>query len=149
MLADKIFYYRYSQIDEHKPAEFCSLALKNSLRLDLGLGYFSSASFHVLANGMAQFIVNGGKMNLYINQYMSEEDYELFKGKYDNYFDKRLVSSLFEMQKAFTTPNCTPDTLPTSEAIKDLHIEYTNMLTAIIDLLDGAKYLWEGDCHEQ
>ena len=47
------------------------------------------------------------------------------------------------------TPNCTPDTLPTSEAIKDLHIEYTNMLTAIIDLLDGAKYLLEGDCHEQ
>lgn len=27
--------------------------------------------------------------------------------------------------------------------------EYTNMLTAIIDLLDDAKYLWEGDCHEQ
>lgn len=49
MLADKIFHYSYSQIDEHKPAEFCSLALNNSLRLDLGLGYFSSASFHVLA----------------------------------------------------------------------------------------------------
>ena len=60
-----------------------------------------------------------------------------------------LYLQLLEMQKAFTTPNCTPDTLPTSEAIKDLHIEYTNMLTAIIDLLDGAKYLWEGDCHEQ
>ena len=60
-----------------------------------------------------------------------------------------LYLQLLEMQKAFTTPNCTPGTLPTSEAIKDLHIEYTNMLTAIIDLLDGAKYLWEGDCHEQ
>ena len=60
-----------------------------------------------------------------------------------------LYLQLLEMQKAFTTPNCTPDTLPTSEAIKDLHIEYTNMLTAIIDLLDGAKCLWEGDCHEQ
>ena len=60
-----------------------------------------------------------------------------------------LYLQLLEMQKAVTTPNCTPDTLPTSEAIKDLHIEYTNMLTAIIDLLDGAKYLWEGDCHEQ
>ena len=94
MLADKIFHYSYSQIDEHKPAEFCSLALNNSLRLDLGLGYFSSASFHVLANGMAQFIVNGGKMNLYINQYMSEEDYGLFKGKYDDYFD-RVSSSMF------------------------------------------------------
>ena len=25
---------------------------------------------------------------------------------------------------------------------------YNNMLTAIIDLLDGAKYLWEGEHHE-
>ena len=53
------------------------------------------------------------------------------------------------MQKAFTAPNCTPDTLPSSEAIKELQTEYTNMLTAIIDLLDGAKYLWEEDRHEQ
>ena len=60
-----------------------------------------------------------------------------------------LYLQLLEMQKAFTTPHCTPATIPTSEAIKDLHIAYTNMLTAIIDLLDGAKYLWEGDCHEQ
>lgn len=54
-----------------------------------------------------------------------------------------------EMQKAFTSTGTTPDILPSSEAIKDLQTEYTNMLTAIIDLLDGAKYLWEGDCHEQ
>ena len=53
------------------------------------------------------------------------------------------------MQKAFTSPDRTPDTLPSSEAIKELQIEYTNMLTAIIDLPDGAKYLREGDCHEQ
>ena len=60
-----------------------------------------------------------------------------------------LYLQLLEMQKAFTSPDRTPDTLPSSEAIKELQIEYTNMLTAIIDLLDGAKYLWEGDCHEQ
>ena len=59
-----------------------------------------------------------------------------------------LYLQLLEMQKAFTTAN-TSHTLPSSEAIKELQIEYTNMLTAIIDLLDGAKYLWEGDCHEQ
>lgn len=53
------------------------------------------------------------------------------------------------MQKAFTAPNCTPDTLPSSEAIKELQTEYTNMLIAIIDLLDGAKYLWEEYRHEQ
>lgn len=52
------------------------------------------------------------------------------------------------MQKAFTTAGSIPDTLPSSEAIKELQTEYTNMLSAIIDLLDGAKYLWEGDHHE-
>ena len=55
---------------------------------------------------------------------------------------------LLEMQKAFTSSDCTPDTLPLSEAINELQFEYTNMLTAIIDLLDGEKYLWEGDCHK-
>lgn len=60
-----------------------------------------------------------------------------------------LYLQLLEMQKAFTTTVDTSDTLPSSEAIKELQTEYTNMLTAIIDLLDGAKYLWEGDCHEQ
>ena len=60
-----------------------------------------------------------------------------------------LYLQLLEMQKAFTAPDCTPDTLPSSEAIKELQAEYTNMLTAIIDLLDGAKYLWGGDRHEQ
>ena len=60
-----------------------------------------------------------------------------------------LYLQLLEMQKAFTSTDATPDTLPSSEAITDLQTEYTNMLAAIIDLLDGAKYLWEGDCHEQ
>ena len=55
---------------------------------------------------------------------------------------------LLEMQKAFTSSDCAPDTLPSSEAINELQFEYTNMLTAIIDLLDGEKYLWEGDCHK-
>ena len=60
-----------------------------------------------------------------------------------------LYLQLLEMQKAFTAPDCTPDTLPSSEDIKELQTKYTNMLTAIIDLLDGAKYLWEEDRHEQ
>lgn len=60
-----------------------------------------------------------------------------------------LYLQLLEMQKAFTSTDATPNALPSSESIKELQIEYTNMLTAIIDLLDGAKYLWEGECHEQ
>ena len=56
---------------------------------------------------------------------------------------------LLEMQQAFSSTDTTLDTLPSLKSIKKLQTEYTNMLTAIIDLLDGAKYLWEGDCHEQ
>ena len=60
-----------------------------------------------------------------------------------------LYLQILDMQKAFTSSDRNIDTLPSSDDIKELHTEYTNMLTAIIDLLDGAKYLWEGDCHEQ
>ena len=60
-----------------------------------------------------------------------------------------LYLQLLKMQKAFTSTGTTPETLPTSDEIKELQTEYTNMLTAIIDLLNGAKYLWEGDRHEQ
>ena len=58
-----------------------------------------------------------------------------------------LYLQLLEMQKAFTSTS-TSDMLPSSDEIKELQTEYTTMLTAIIDLLDGAKYLWEGDHHE-
>lgn len=60
-----------------------------------------------------------------------------------------LYLQLLEMQKAFISTDAILDTLPSSKAIKELQNEYTNMLTAIIDLLDSAEYLWEGDCHEQ
>lgn len=60
-----------------------------------------------------------------------------------------LYLQLLEMQKAFTSSDWNIDTLPSSDEINELQTEYTNMLTAIIDLLDGAKYLWEGDLHEQ
>ena len=56
-----------------------------------------------------------------------------------------LYLQLLEMQKAFT--NCCNQqnlsNLPTNDEIKELQTNYNNMLTAIIDLLDGAKYLWE------
>ena len=58
-----------------------------------------------------------------------------------------LYLQLLEMQKAFTSTS-TSDMLPSSDEIKELQTEYTTMLTAIIDLLDGAKYLWEGEHHE-
>ena len=58
-----------------------------------------------------------------------------------------LYLQLLEMQISFTEC-CKEQTLshlPNSDEIKELQTDYINMLTAIIDLLDGAKYLWEGD----
>ncbi len=60
-----------------------------------------------------------------------------------------LYLQLLEIQQAFTSTDATSNTLLSLEDIKDLQTEYTNMLTTIIDLLDGAKYLWEGDRHDQ
>ena len=59
-----------------------------------------------------------------------------------------LYLQLLEMLQAFTSSDRNIDTLPSSDEINELQTEYTNMLTAIIDMLDGAKYLWEGDHHE-
>lgn len=61
-----------------------------------------------------------------------------------------LYLQLLEMQKAFTKccEHQALHNLPTSDEIKELQTDYNNMLTAIIDLLDGAKYLWEGVHHE-
>ena len=61
-----------------------------------------------------------------------------------------LYLQLLEMQKAFTKccEHQALHNLPTSDEIKELQTDYNNMLTAILDLLDGAKYLWEGVHHE-
>jgi hypothetical protein len=60
-----------------------------------------------------------------------------------------LYLQLLQMQKAFTSPDRNIDTLPSSEEIAELQTDYTNMLSAIIDLLNGAKYLWEGERHDK
>lgn len=61
-----------------------------------------------------------------------------------------LYLQLLEMQKAFIEccEHPTLSNLPTSNEIQELQTDYSNMLTAIIELLDGAKYLWEGEHHE-
>ena len=61
-----------------------------------------------------------------------------------------LYLQLLKMQKAFIEccEHQTLSNLPTSDEIKELQTDYNNMLTAIINLLDGAKYLWEGEHHE-
>ena len=58
----------------YSPEKFFNDCLENSKEFDLQLGYFSSATISVLADGFASFISNGGKMRLVINHIVSEED---------------------------------------------------------------------------
>ena len=62
-----------------------------------------------------------------------------------------LYLQLLEMQKEFVgyCQDQNPDNLPTSNEITELQTSYNNMLSAIINLLDGAKYLWKGDTHNE
>ena len=65
-----------------------------------------------------------------------ETIYPLIETIYDLYRQLQI------MQNAFL--DSTAAELPTSTDIASLQTDYKNMLTAIIEMLDGAKYLWEG-----
>ena len=58
----------------NSPEKFFNDCLENSKEFDLQLGYFSSATISVLADGFAPFISNGGRMRLVINHIVSDKD---------------------------------------------------------------------------
>lgn len=64
----------YRPGEYNSPEKFFNDCLENSKEFDLQLGYFSSATISVLADGFASFISNGGRMRLVINQIVSEDD---------------------------------------------------------------------------
>ena len=72
----------------NSPEKFFNDCLENSKEFDLQLGYFSSATISVLADGFASFISNGGRMRLVINHIVSEEDKEaISKGVHGGVID--------------------------------------------------------------
>lgn len=93
----------------YSPEKFFNDCLENSKEFDLQLGYFSSATISVLADGFASFISNGGRMRLVINHIVTEEDKKaISKGVYGgviNCFDLTDFDSLRqtfdEYQKQF------------------------------------------------
>ena len=64
----------YRTNSESEPIQFYLEGLSNSNRLDLLLGYFSSAAIHVLALGFATFLHRGGTLRMVINNFLSEND---------------------------------------------------------------------------
>ena len=92
----------YRPNEEFSPERFFNDGLKNSCNFDLQLGYFSSATISVLAEGFATFIANGGVMRLAINQIVSEEDKKaITKGMMGEVFDCLDLSNFNELRKTF------------------------------------------------
>ena len=103
MLLNKSFDYSYSAIDKHQPEEFFITAFRGSVRLELGMGFFSSASFNILSDGLAMFIVNGGRMNMYINKYVTKDDWDLLKSNPEHIdFDQELLNSYVNLRKTLS-----------------------------------------------
>ena len=101
-LSSQNYELRYSSKREHKPTEFFTKALINSSHLDLGLGYFSSACFNVLACGFAHFVKNGGNMRMYINPSVTEDDYKLLKNSDYQGFEQYMIQSYDRLLKIFS-----------------------------------------------
>ena len=80
------------------PVEFFNNALSRSVKLDIGLGFFSSASINVLSLGFARFITNGGRMRLYINQYLSDEDYDALVSQPEK-IEESVIQNFYSMFK--------------------------------------------------
>jgi hypothetical protein len=76
---------------DYEPIAFFIDGLLNSTQFDLLLGFFSSSSINLLSLGFAQFISNGGRMRLIINQFLSPKDKEVVVDgitKPISYFDR-------------------------------------------------------------
>lgn len=101
-IASQNFELRYSSKREHKPTEFFTKALINSSHLDIGLGYFSSACFNVLACGFAHFVKNGGNMRMYINPSVTEDDYKLLKNSDYQGFEQYMIQSYDRLLRIFS-----------------------------------------------
>ena len=65
---------RFKSRTEWEPIGFFSDCLCNSTQFDLMLGFFSSSAINVLADGFASFLYNGGRLNLIVNDILTEQD---------------------------------------------------------------------------
>jgi len=68
---------KVDKYSEFTPLDFYSLTIPASKKIQFKLGYFSSGAISTLAAGFATFISNGGKLDLMINHFVNEFDFNL------------------------------------------------------------------------
>lgn len=100
---------RFKSRTEWEPIGFFSDCLCNATQFDLMLGFFSSSAINVLADGFATFLYNGGRVNLIVNDILTEQDKKaISNGELDTpipFFDisniEQLKSTLSERDEHF------------------------------------------------
>lgn len=70
---------RYVSRTRWEPVDFFSEGLCNATSFNLKLGFFSSSAINLLSDGFAEFLYNGGRMRMVINDILSAEDKEAIK----------------------------------------------------------------------
>jgi superfamily II DNA or RNA helicase len=83
----------YRTGSESEPVQFYMDGLCNSKRLDLLLGYFSSAAINVLSIGFATFLYNGGTVRMVVNNILSQSDKNAIKAGQEG----EIVHNVFDM----------------------------------------------------
>lgn len=73
--------FEYSSDSEHLPIEFYINVIPLCKTIHLKLGYFSSKALRLLAPSFAQFIHNGGQLNIITNHFVYGDDKELINKK--------------------------------------------------------------------
>jgi superfamily II DNA or RNA helicase len=105
MLPDNNFQVIYST-GEDEPVEFFFSALLESVKFDLGLGFFSTSGFRALSIGFAIFINNGGKMRILINDILSKEDKEAIeKGLVtnpDDFIEEKILQDIISLEQTLS-----------------------------------------------
>ncbi len=93
----------YYTTGENEPRDLFLTGLMNSQEFDLGLGYFRSTGFGVLAIGFADFICRGGKMRFLINNTLYHKDKDaLLKGierSPEELIEEDLLNDLDQLKK--------------------------------------------------
>jgi superfamily II DNA or RNA helicase len=90
----------YKSGSKEEPLQFYLDGLARSKEFNLLLGYFSSSAISLLSVGFATFISKGGKMNMVINQFLSQSDKDTINQVEDrpNEIPEFDLSNLAELQ---------------------------------------------------
>ena len=96
--------FKYDSDKDDIVNEFYIPVLSNSVEYYRMSGYFSSSSLAISARGIADLILNGGKMKLLCNAQLTKEDYEIIEKTHQDsveYVQRMFIDDLHNIEDEF------------------------------------------------